>query len=925
MSLYGESAKSPLEHVWRQFVPQGYDQALRNAFYNVAAIVFVGCVAAAAWSVYMIFQPFVQPLLWAVLCGSLLHPAKHTFTTWTSDWLAEVQSTHGLLSVSVALLPLRVIDTTTEIVGRFVVRHVKGVVMVTVILPLLYIIIHHTPTFLSSLAYSVLSCLATVTTAIVSIITTNGYIALTLITGYLVAVAFFWTDGSSRVLGHLSVPVWLVAAAGVSGLWPAGSVVLFLVLVALLLAGLCVEVLDVHSHLKSQRGENVSMLEAALVVCRGVGGSEEEKKKDQQQQQIETTPYVRIVDSEDESHPPTLSPVAEEEEGTDGKPSPASSPESSQTPPKSSEDTHKPATGVEETEEKETAAAPPSAPSSETPRPKVLLGAGGASISPSTPRRQRGEENGSNIYLKGVFVGCILVELWRHNYLLPLLPTAMIYYGIKKLASRYLAWSAVNGSVVANVVGAVRDRMATFLGPRRPALLPAPIRGVVKLLVRTDSQAVKILVAAVDALVTLFLILSVIFFAVTASIYLAVQIQAESMALVSLGSQVINSTIVNNPQFLALLPDGLGEVMTNALDEGYIYGRQWIATMLVEGEGGHTTINASKVVRGMLGETDDVKAAQLEKQVVELWDRVYQAWVAAHPPTHTTGPVVTSEAVAMSFDSLMEGLKRTPGVVSFSLVSEVVGDNLGTVMSVLESVWGLLLGNLSLALSALTAAASLLLGGSLSILNALISVVVFMSSLFYVLSASGPVYKPVDIMVNLAPGQMTHLGKAVEDAVNGVFIASLKMGAFYGMWTWLLHSLFNTNIVYIPSVLGAVFGAVPLVGTYWAAFPGALELFWHRESPSLAALLLVAQLLPMSCVDTAIYSDIKGGSHPYLTGLAVAGGVFYWGVEGAILGPLLLCILKVATNMYSSLIQSPADLTRRFAKLRRCQSEVSAS
>lgn len=51
-----ETTKSPLEHVWRQFVPQGYDQNLRNAFYNVAAAVFVGGAAAAAWSVYLILQ-----------------------------------------------------------------------------------------------------------------------------------------------------------------------------------------------------------------------------------------------------------------------------------------------------------------------------------------------------------------------------------------------------------------------------------------------------------------------------------------------------------------------------------------------------------------------------------------------------------------------------------------------------------------------------------------------------------------------------------------------------------------------------------------------------------------------------------------------------------------------------------------------------
>ncbi|KAF2353127.1 hypothetical protein FHG87_016117 [Trinorchestia longiramus] len=657
---------------------------------------------------------------------------------------------------------------------------------------------------------------------------------------YIASLFIYWEQDLYRVwLSRLSVAVWLLAGAGVAGwLVPASATQpVFAFFCALLLLGLSVEVWEYMQQEEQQGGaDRASLVESVVKVCK------DDYSSGQRSPSLAKASYgesggcaLSSVAEEDDLEDSSSSGVAEASGPPGGSPggSPGGAPDRSPSGSSGGAPGGAPGRSPSGSSGGAPGGAPggspggapggapggspggsPSgspgggckvedmtAPSQEevaTSRPSDLIGpsfAKGADTPPCPASQSsrvadaqpvdKKDDSVGNMYIKGVLMACVLVELWRHHYLLALLPIALVYLVIKKTTFLYLSGGSL-GASVSELCCRLRDAVTHWLSCRKDALLPPPVRGVKKVLDRSEAYVLSFISVSLHELVSCCLILAALLLIVCGAVFLAVQIQGESMQLVGVASQIINATVVNNPQFLALLPEDFSATFSGALDDAYLYGRDWL----------------TKWVRDLVGEAEPAKALALEKQVLELWDRVYQAWVV--PPPATTraplhGPVVTSQAVADTFDSLMQGIANSPGLISLESMTHVMRENVGTILSVLESVWAVLLSNLSLVMSLTSASASAVLGGSLSLLNGLISAVVFLTALFYVLSSSGKTYKPVAILGSLAPGQMNSVGVALEEAINGVFTASLKMGVFYGLWTWLLHSIFATNIVYIPA------------------------------------------------------------------------------------------------------------------------------
>lgn len=267
--------------------------------------------------------------------------------------------------------------------------------------------------------------------------------------------------------------------------------------------------------------------------------------------------------------------------------------------------------------------------------------------------------------------------------------------------------------------------------------------------------------------------------------------------------------------------------------------------------------------------------------------------------------VFSLKSVKSNLGHLLSGRCTTEDVSSDIAIANYILCSKGMIVEVLRSLWTVFSSNMTLLLKLLFNFTSGILEGGAAFLNFVVQFAVFITALYYLLVYSDHYYAPVEIMTSLLTTSVerAEYTSALFDATRGIFGASFKLSVFYSCYVWVTHTLFGVEMVFMPALLAGVLSLIPVVGVYWSSVPGFLVLWLVDGRLLRAAVFIFLQILPTYFIDMAVYSEIEGGWHPYITGLAVAGGMYYFGLEGAIIGPLVICILKFTLNLYESVFK----------------------
>lgn len=139
--------RSPLENIFSIIggLPQGHDKPVKHALYNAVALLLLVVSCATCWALYLVLEPFIKPLLWALLVGSVLHPLKYSLRWRFQRWFRDIEESGTPLLLGMCVLPLSIVNYVAELIGSVLWKYLKWIVGVVVAVGVLHVLWFYTP------------------------------------------------------------------------------------------------------------------------------------------------------------------------------------------------------------------------------------------------------------------------------------------------------------------------------------------------------------------------------------------------------------------------------------------------------------------------------------------------------------------------------------------------------------------------------------------------------------------------------------------------------------------------------------------------------------------------------------------------------------------------------------------------------------
>ncbi|VDN05924.1 unnamed protein product [Thelazia callipaeda] len=481
-----------------------------------------------------------------------------------------------------------------------------------------------------------------------------------------------------------------------------------------------------------------------------------------------------------------------------------------------------------------------------------------------------------NFYLQGIMLLCLLEFAVLHDFVICVAFIMAFFTMLRKIAFRNQnMFSGFIVSTQTGLKGRINDVLKIFYQKIKQLMyvtVSGPVRNFFRFFFSKDYMIKNFLRRALDDISTVLVMLLLVFISLFIAFITLFEVHSEGVHLIRLGANLM----LQQPEWImdyakTYTGNELEENdINNYVEQGYLKGREWMVTN----------------IRSIIPTKDPVRGELLQIELIELLDKLYKVW-----ETRNEGNILPSGNSTVE-KGWMDHVKVFTSLDTLKEeVIELIKANIDMIMSIAQSIWSFTSANISTLGTVMFAVIAIVIDFGLEIFNFFLETIVFLTALYYLLASSHDIWLPMKWLNDVLP--LSH-GKSGSVVYNtGDIITAIEhaiRSLFY---------LFSEESV----MLAAIFAAVPIVSPYFVFIFGFLELYFMKHETAVAILFVMAGFAPKVFAETAFYNELSG-SHPYVTGLAIIGGMYWLGLQGAIIGPILLCSMIVLLDLCKNFAQS---------------------